>query len=302
MGMNMAVQVETIDETSPHLEGVKRLWRSNSKWLGYYPDGAFFDRARRREIIVAVRDGECCGYVLFYRTERRKIRLTHLCVGERSRGVGVGKLLVEALREATRNSLGIGLRCRRDFPSWSAWPKLGFVAVDERAGRSQDGCELTCFWMPHAHPSLLGDLRPAEDDRLDVVMDANIFFDLDDPTRNGAEESLGLVADWLRPLIRLCVTDELFNEIHRQPDGILREERLRVAKGFDCLCSATDDFKVIEAKAREIVGQPQTDRDAADLRQLARAIAAQATTFVTRDKPLLGHAEDFYSTYGLSVL
>jgi hypothetical protein len=45
------IRIESIDEKSPHLESVKRLWRSNSDWLGYYPDGAFLDRARRREIL-----------------------------------------------------------------------------------------------------------------------------------------------------------------------------------------------------------------------------------------------------------
>src|SRR5208337_2884182 len=79
----MSIIIESIDETSPHLEDVKRLWRINSDWLGFYPDGAFFDRARHREIIVALKDRGCCGYLLYYKTERRKVRLTHLCVEEK---------------------------------------------------------------------------------------------------------------------------------------------------------------------------------------------------------------------------
>ena len=130
MGMKMADKVHTIDESLP-------TWKASSVSRGPTRNGsAMIPMGPSSTGYAGGRSGRrqgraSCGYVLFYRTERRKIRLTHLCVGEGSRGEGVGRLLVEALREATRNSIGIGLRCRRDFPSWSAWPKLGFVAVDE---------------------------------------------------------------------------------------------------------------------------------------------------------------------------
>ncbi len=229
------VHIESIDEKSPFLKDVMRLWRANSDWLGFYPEGAFLDRGRSREIIVALKDGVCCGYLLYYKTERRKIRLTHLCVEETHRGEGLARRLIESLRIQFKDYLGIGLHCRRDFPAWSSWPKLGFVALGEKPGRGRDGGSLTEFWMSNPQASLLGFLRPSDDERVDVVIDANVFFDLDDPTRNGAEESQGLVADWLQPLIRLCVTDELLNEIHRQEDPARRAERLRAARKFEFL-------------------------------------------------------------------
>lgn len=296
------VKIEAIDEASPHLPEVKALWRANSERLGFYPEGAFLDRARRKEILVALKQGRCCGYLLYYRTERRKVRLSHLCVEAGCRGEGIAGKLVELLRNQTRDYSGIGLYCRRDFPSWGVWPRLGFVALDEKRGRGRDGAELTHFWLANPGASLFGDPRPGDDDRLDVVLDANVFYDLDDPSRNEAEESQGLVADWLRPLIRLCVTEELFNEIQRQPDPSRRSERMRAARAFDCLECATDDFLPIEAEVRALVGEPRNPRDAADIRQVARAIASRATTFVTRDEPLLGHADEFYSKYGLSIV
>ncbi len=50
------IRIESIDERSPYLEDVKRLWRANSDWLGFYPEGAFLDRARRGQIIVALNE------------------------------------------------------------------------------------------------------------------------------------------------------------------------------------------------------------------------------------------------------
>ena len=289
------IRIEPIDEKSPHLEAVKRLWRANSDWLGFYPDGAFLDRARRREILVALDDQVCCGYLLYYKTERRKIRLTHLCVEESHRGEGLARRLVEAIRSRTSDYLGIGLYCRRDFPTWFAWPKLGFVAMDEKRGRGEDGGELTYFWMSNLRASLFGNPRRDDDERVDVVLDANDFFDLDDPSRNGAEESQGLVADWLSPLIRFCLTDEIFNEIQRQEDPARRSERLRPAKTFETLECAAEDFRGAEAEVRSLVGEPKNARDEADIRQVARAIASRAVIFVTRDEGLLGHADSFYS-------
>ena len=148
----------------------------------------------------------------------------------------------------------------------------------------------------------MGFLRPRDDERVDVVIDANVFFDLDDPTRNGAEESQGLVADWLQPLIRLCVTDELLNEIHRLGDPDRRAERLRAARKFEFLECATDDFQAVEVEVRTLVGKPRSVRDEADIRQVARAIASKAALFVTRDGELLGYVDAFYSKYGLSVV
>src|SRR5690349_11664927 len=120
------IRIEPIDEKSPHLQAVKRLWPANSDWLGFYPEGAFLDRARRREILVALDGQFCSGYLLYYKTERRKVRLTHLCVQESHRGEGLARRLVDSLRSLTGDYLGIGLYCRRDFPTWFAWPKLGF--------------------------------------------------------------------------------------------------------------------------------------------------------------------------------
>jgi len=298
----MSISIESIDEESPHLEDVKRLWRSNSDWLGFYPDGAFLDRARRGEIIVALKDRRCCGYLLYYKTERRKVRLTHLCVEVKHRGEGLAKRLVESLRSQTRDYLGIGLYCRRDFPTWSVWPKLGFVAFDEKRGRGEDEGELTYYWQANPQASLLSLLRRTDDDRLDVVLDANVFYDLGDPDRNGAIESQGIVADWLRPLIRPCITDELFNEIQRQPDAVQRSKRLKAAKAFEPLECSTDEFHSAEADVRNLIGEPRTDRDSADIRQVARAIASQSTIFVTRDEHLLACADDFYARYGLRVV
>ena len=150
----MAIKIERIDQSSPYLDDVKQVWRANSQWLGFYPSGAFDERARKRQIIIAVGAGRLAAYILYYTTRNRRVTVTHLCVAEEFRGKGLAVRLIDRLRQDTKDMLGIGLHCRRDYPAWPAWPALGFVAVKERAGRSADGTELTYFWMPHTHRDL----------------------------------------------------------------------------------------------------------------------------------------------------
>ncbi len=47
---------------------------------------------------------------------------------------------------------------------------------------------------------------------LEAAIDANVFLDLVD---GQSEETEGLRADWLRPLVTLCYTGELLTEISR---------------------------------------------------------------------------------------
>jgi GNAT superfamily N-acetyltransferase len=129
-------ETRLIDETSSYLDAVKSLWRTNSGVLGFFPEGAFDERARRKQIIGAFQGRTLAGYALYY--TNRKVRLTHLCVDEDRRGEGVAEALVDALRRASRGCVGIGLNCRRDYPVWMLWPKLGFVALNEQAGRGMD--------------------------------------------------------------------------------------------------------------------------------------------------------------------
>jgi GNAT superfamily N-acetyltransferase/predicted nucleic acid-binding protein len=297
------IDVRCIDEHSPLLKEVRRLWRENAQWLGFYPEGAFAERARMGQLLVALDNQTCAGYLAYYTGQQnRKARLTHLCVAGSARGKGVARRLIDTLRERTKHLLGIGLHCRQDFPASRAWPRLGFVAISERIGRGRDQHVLTFYWLEHSHPDLFSSAPDPDDERLDVAIDANIFYDLLDPTRPCAEETDGIVAEWLQPLIRLCVTEELLNEISRNPDAAERSAQRAEFSNFDRLECATEDFFAAEKKVRALLGEPKSEQDAADRRQLARTIASAATVFVTRDTDLLGAADRIYDACGLSIV
>ena len=293
--------IEVVPENSSYLDEVKRLWRENRKTLGPYPNGAFTERAQSGEILVALENGHVVGYALFYSTQKyRRVRLTHLCVNSTHRRQGVAHELVEALRSQTAAHKGIGLYCRRDYEAWELWPRLGFVPIAEKVGRGKDGHELTYFWLQHPHPTLFS--SKDDDERLKVVIDANIFLDLDDINRNGADETVGILADWLQPLIQICINDELYVEIYRNDDSDQRKDRLSKAHTFECLECNADDFLTAQSSVRALLGQPNGKRDESDQRHLARTIASDSTVFVTRDEPVLKVADEIYDQHGLSIV
>ena len=293
--------VSLVTEDSPHLDDVKSLWRRNSQTLGFYPSGAFEERAKKRQILGAFESDSLVGYLLYYTINSPSVRITHLCVSESSRGSGVARALVSELQSATKSCRGIGLWCRRDFPAWSAWPCLGFHAVKEKIGHSKDGHELTFFWLSHPHRTLFSKSEEADDESVTLVLDANVFYDLLDDQRMEADESLGLTADWLQPAIRLYVTPELFNEIQRNPDPVQRAARMSSARCYDSVSADHEEFEHAVVSVESTCGRASNERDKADQRQLAWTIAAGCDVFVTRDQRLLDHSDAFYSTHGVTV-
>ena len=265
--------------------------------LGFLPDGAFIDYASRRHALVDLdSSGACVGYLL-YRVTKDKATIVHLCVADGARGHGHATALVNHLITITARLRGIGLRCRRDFPAYHLWRKLGFAAMKEAPGRAADGSELTRFWLGHNHPDLF--TESATSTSLDAVIDTNVFIDLAE-SRN--EESQGLLADWLQDSIRLCVTPEHYNEFDCNPDAALRRKRRKEATGYHRLDSSYAEYQKAEQLLTPLFPNLANPQDEADFRHLVRALAGGAGALVTRDQPMLDRADEVYSACGLSVV
>lgn len=239
--------VKTIGRDSPYLNEVKALWRKHADTLGFFPDGAFEEYAAKKQIVVAVDDsGAFLGYLLFRITlSSNNASIVHLCVDPNKQRQGIAALLVKELIHQTKILRGISPRCRRDFQASKLWPRLGFVPVSDKVGKSSSGSTLTHWWFGHNHPDLLSLAQEKElEQKLKVVIDANVFFDLQ---KKSNEESMALVADWLEDSIAICITDEILNEINRSPNGQERIESRNFVSQFPTLTFNQDDFDNINA-------------------------------------------------------
>ncbi len=297
-----SLTIKVIERNSLYLEAVKALWRNHADTLGFFPEGAFQEYAAKKQILVALDNtGNFLGYLLFRITpSRNDASIVHLCVDPKRRSQGTAKELVKELLQHTKQLRGVGLRCRRDFSASKLWPKLGFSPVSELAGKSINGSTLTYWWYDNNHPDLFTHAKKEElDQKLKVAIDANVFIDL---KKESNEESMALTADWLRDSIAICVTDEIFNEIHRSPDPIEREECRRFATTFHQLSCTLDEFnRVFTSLSKYLPIQP-TEQDKSDFAHVATAIHAKAEFFVTRDDAVLGRSDELYKEFGISVL
>ena len=298
----MSITTATIEWPGQTLESVIALHRADSRQLGFFPRGAFEDHARASQILLSFNEQNVVLGYLLYRVAKQRAMIVHLCTAPSARGKGVGRALVEHLKRVTKPLAGIGLRCRQDYDAKHVWAKFGFTALHRRAGRSQDGHELTFWWFDHGHPDLFSVISAGDEHRQKVVVDANVFFDLQSTEQRDSEDSKSLLADWVQANIELCITKELFNEIDRAADAELRKRSKAAVTRYGVIKSDDAVFQRICDELKSCFPESAVLRDEADLRQIAYAVAAEATYFVTRDERLAERCEPLYERYGLQVL
>jgi GNAT superfamily N-acetyltransferase/predicted nucleic acid-binding protein len=277
------------------------LHGADSQRLGFFPKGAFEEYARAGQILLAFDErGELLGYLL-YRVAKRRAMIAHLCTAPAARRKGVARALAQRLKNITKPLAGIGLRCRQDYDARYMWAKLGFVAINRKVGRSNDGHELTFWWFEHSHADLFS-WASLDDPRQQVVINANVFFDLQGRPTAESEASKALLADWVQDVVELCVTKEMLNEIDRAESPDLRQRSKAALTHYETLKCDDGIFQRVSEELKPHFPASAVLRDESDLRQVAYAIAGGASYFVTRDGPLHERCDWLYERYGLHVL
>jgi predicted nucleic acid-binding protein len=299
----MEVKVINIKDKPSCLHAVVGMWHKDRAYLGFFPDGAFADYAQRHQILVALNSKkECIGYLL-YRLSRQRVVIVHLCVDASQRGHGVAQTLVGELKQTTKDFRGIGLHCRRDYEASKLWPKLNFIPRHDKSGRGRDNAYLTYWWFDHGHPDLFTAAREELlQSKIKVVVDANIFYDLQNESSPSYAESFSLMADWIQDDVVLCLTDEIFNEINRSTDMIEIERNRKFTEGFQRIQCREAKFEDLMGQMRPLFPDKMKASDESDLKQLTHAIAAEAHFFVTRDEMLIALADDIYEKYGTTII
>ncbi len=289
-----STDVIEVDPASGHFADVLKLGKRNRRYLGFLPDAGFLERAHTGTLLAAVADGATQGYAL-YDLPADRVKIVHLCVATGHRGTGVARRLIEAVSFRHRDRRGLELACRRDFPANALWPNLGFRPVAERPGRSRVGHPLTIWLLEHGHPDLFT-LTIEDEDHEVAAIDHNIFLDLFSTRREG-HESRHLDTDWISEYVDLCITDEVLHEINHCQDASLRATMQRRASAFRYLPSGSRPWKDLVA----VVARLAPAAEPADHRHLARAVAAGATYFVTRDDEVVEAAERLHDELRITV-
>jgi len=292
--------IQRIKEDSPFLDQVKQLWRHNSSTLGRFPEGAFLAYAGQGNILVAVEESQRVIGYLAYRISYNKVTIVHLCTETGFRKHGIAKGLVQFLKEETKSLDGIGLKCRRDFPAYSLWPRLGFVAQYDTPGRGFNKKDLTYFWLDYGHPHLFSCFME-EINKLCIVIDANVFIDFFQEPADPYNESQGLLADWVQGILEIFLTDEIKNDINRA-DKQKRNQLLLFTQQFKFAHYSPDLSDQVFESLLSLYFSPINDHDRSDLYHLSKTIASGISFFVTRDERLLSINDKVNERYGVSIL
>lgn len=283
------------------IDSVEELRKQNARTLGFFPYEALKEHLSSGAVLgVKTNSSQLIGYLLFARNAER-FRIVHLCVDERHQGQGLARKLFDELKPLRTTQTNIRLSCRRDYAANDVWPKFGFVPIGEKRGRSRAGHRLTIWQYNLAESDQLGIFRSkVVPEALDVALDAQVFFDFEEPSRTASEPSKALLADFLVDALEFWVTDEILVEINRNENVTERNMQRQRAESH----IVPHNQQVAEHYAT-VVGTilpGRTDSQKSDVLHLAKTAASRIRVFVTRDQALLRQSEAIRERVGIRVL
>lgn len=274
------------------LRGILRLAKRYSGTLGFLPNRAFADRARKQGLIFARRNCQVIGYVLFDLPRAGQIKLVHVCVAQEARGNMIAKRMTDLAIENNPFATGIYAACREDYGIDAFWVALGMAPRGNIPGRALKGSVLVQWWRPLGQLDLFESLILNSDVPL-AVLDSNVVADLfgsskvERPTRS---ESEGLNANWLADAVKFAVSSQVDVENQRNQDRADRAARTKGSASLPRLRSRRPDDTSVEDQMLRFIGPVELTKDASlheDVKHLADAINSGARYFVTHDRALI---------------
>ena len=288
------------------LENAKDLGKKNSATLGMMPEGAFDEAAKKGWVIYLVSEGVAVGYLLF-RVAKERVVIAHLCVAQSFRRSGGARKLFETLKEVTNDGIcrGIEVRCRCDYEIYqNLWHRLGFEFCRRVPGRAKKPTELGVWFYRYDVPDFFYKMMPkqSEDDRVWAVLDANIIFKLNDPSKKESQEACALKADTFSPFVRYFITPEIFAEIERKKDKDKRDSSRSYAYKHEILEVPKRLIEKYSDEISEDWGEIEKPRDRSDFNHVVYSIAGGAQVLLTQDAELLEKSDYTEKNWGLRIL
>ena len=288
--------------STAHLDAVDELMKRNSGTVGFLPLEALRYYLENEWVLGAVTsDGHLAGYLL-YAENRDRFRVTQLCVSNDFRNRGLARRLLETLKTSATTQKVMVLRCRNDFPAHSMWPALGFVPIDEMPGRSEEGHLLTVWRLILVRDDQLALFRAnTSESVLDVVIDAQVFFDFDESESDVNRPSKVLISDFFADSVNLWYTDELLSELNRNRSAEERNDARTRAQEFWEVQHDPISVEILTDSLKQVLPS-STASQRSDINHLAKAASSEIGVFVTRDQRILNKTSEIADLINLHVM
>lgn len=301
----MEISIEGISGSPSILKDVIKLYRSYSKFLGFFPKGAFEQHAENDEILLALsmHDRSLMGYLLFRRSMRNHtISITHVCVSQECMGDSVADKLIEELKGICRKEgcAAISLNCREDYVhAKKLWERNYFFPITEGKGKNTEGYKLFRWvWENTDVEDLFGFYSSGYEDKVKVVIDANIIIKY----REGGDDLIKfLMGDWLSDEVEIFYTPEFLVEISRSKDEGIRNKSREIVSKISKVSVADSSLNEAYNIISRMLPPVKTIQDESDRKQLAYSCAFDASFFVSADGVLVDNAQCVSDSYGILV-
>ncbi len=132
---NFAIRTATLAA----LDAIKVIADTHRRELGFVLRPALAESIKRKEVLVAENSAGLIGFVEYHHRRDEQTTLYHIAVVPDHRLQGVGRALIEALRNEAlaRKKQTILLKCPVDLPAQDFYAQLGFDSLGQESGKKR---------------------------------------------------------------------------------------------------------------------------------------------------------------------
>jgi GNAT superfamily N-acetyltransferase/predicted nucleic acid-binding protein len=318
-----SIILSSTSDVLPFIDRVAAISDQHREEFGFLPSSVYEERALRGQLWVVTncdRD-RILGYLVFGGSQA-VVTIVQLYVHPQIRRAGIGSALVKKLKEYARanHNQVIKARVASDLAGNHFWESQGFYIIQQvPGGRSRrrtinvrvHELPMSSLWDTSEgdtgewlHGPVVTPLLPTPT----YVLDLNILFDVIHG-RPEAELARKVFSAALHGDFRLCVSQELAEELERSSQDVLADPVLQFARElptlppvpWSSLDPMIEDIRRIVFPDR-MLSRRDAENDRSDLCHLAACLHHAVTGFVTRERALLRAAPVLAEKMGLRVL
>ena len=309
--------LKQFDQVAAYVSEVSSVADRNKKAFGFTPFSAYEDMASKGQLWVAINpQNELKGYLMFGGSIPT-LRVFQVYACPTTKGHGVGKLLINELKEYARGEHyhSISARVAADLPANNFWEAVGFTIYQQVKGGKTTKRTINVRGFSLEVNDLLAGLTQSKSkiqptgpvlERPTYALDLNLLLAVY-KAREGYEKVIKIMQIGFQGGFSICVTPEFKKELERQSAKFSDDPVMRLAEFFP---EITTDANIegIVGSLRDIVfpcrnsNRKASQNDESDLRHLAYCISAGIGGFITREKALLRACNVIKDRYGVSIL
>lgn len=309
--------LKRFDQVSDYVGQVSCVADQNKGAFGFLSASVYEQMASKGQLWVAVNKAkELKGYLMFGGI-MPTLKVFQIYACDSVKGDGVGRLLIEALKDHAKKSHyhTISARVASDLAANVFWEKVGFFVHRQVKGGRTTKRIINIRGYSLADNDLFGCVTNEDVgiipsgpmlDRPIYALDLNLLLDVF-KARQGYKKVIKIMQIGFQGGFSICRTPEFKRELERQSINFKDDPVLRLAEVFPEVRGKGDISSIAESLRGivfpcRVLSRKSAQNDESDLLHLAHCISAGVGGFITREKALLRACDNIRDKYRVSIL